>query len=143
MTTAYFSPSLSCFIPSEWKNDGTYNDNNWPSDAVLATAEEITTYWKVNAPDGKVLGSINGRPSWVDLPLPTKEEAISAAENKKEQLIMDAMQSVSFIQLKVQAGRKLTESEDKKLNITIDYIDALSSLNTNNAPDIDWPAIAE
>ena len=143
MSLAYFSPSSLVFIPAEWKEDGTYTDENWPSDAFIATEEEVVTFWKKMAPEGKTLGCVGGRPAWVDFPLPTKEESVMAAENKKEQLIADALQSVSFIQLKIQAGRTLTESETSKLNKTIDYMDALSSIDTNSAPDIDWPAIAE
>ncbi|MEH4267023.1 tail fiber assembly protein [Klebsiella aerogenes] len=143
MSLAYFSPSSLVFIPAEWKEDGTYTSKNWPSDAVIATEDEILSFWKTTAPEGKTLGCVDGRPAWVDFPLPTKEESVRAAGIKKEQLIADTMQSVSFIQLKIQAGRTLTDSENKKLNSAIDYIDALSSVDTNNAPDIDWPVIAE
>lgn len=48
MIAAYFSPSLSCFIPSQWKDDGTYNKNTWPVDAIEATEIELSKYWKVS-----------------------------------------------------------------------------------------------
>ncbi|EOI6456156.1 tail assembly chaperone [Yersinia enterocolitica] len=66
----YFSESIGGFIPSEWKDDGTYGDGNWPSDAVLLTENEANQYWRKSPPDGKVLGSLNGRPAWVDFKLP-------------------------------------------------------------------------
>ncbi|HCM6589748.1 TPA: tail fiber assembly protein [Klebsiella quasipneumoniae] len=141
MTKAYFSPSLSCFIPSKWKDDGTYNKNTWPVDAVEATELEILKYWKVNPPQGKKLGNVEGRPAWVDLPSPSKEEIITKAEEKKTVLISLAMNSISLIQLKLQAGRVLSDVEKVKLNATIDYIDALSSIDTTTAPDIVWPEI--
>ena len=35
----------------------------------------------------------------------------------------------------------LSESEENKLNAVIDYIDALSAVETKTAPDIDWPEL--
>ncbi|HDL8286986.1 TPA: tail assembly chaperone [Yersinia enterocolitica] len=62
----YFSESIGGFIPSQWKDDGTYTDESWPSDAVLLTENEANQYWRKSPPDGKVLGSVNGHPTWVD-----------------------------------------------------------------------------
>jgi hypothetical protein len=75
------------------------------------------------------------------LPEPTKEELITTAENKRNLLISTSLQSISFIQLKLQAGRQLSESEENKLNAVIDYIDALNAIETNTAPDIYWPEL--
>ncbi|WP_167659505.1 tail fiber assembly protein [Pseudomonas sp. RIT623] len=70
MSAAYYSPALNTFIPAEWKNDGTYSDENWPEDAVLLTEEECDTYWKQTPPEGQRLAPVNGLPGWVDLPPP-------------------------------------------------------------------------
>lgn len=70
----YFSQSTKSFIPEAWKLDGTYTEAAWPLDAVLLSEEEQSTYWKQSPPDGKHLGSDNGRPAWVDLPLPSLED---------------------------------------------------------------------
>ncbi|HCW3507585.1 tail fiber assembly protein [Klebsiella pneumoniae] len=139
MSEAYFSPSLGCFIPYQWKYDGTYNEKTWPEDAVEATEIDTTKYWKVNPPEGKKLGSIDGRPAWVDLPPQSKDELIKIAEGKKESLISSAMSSIAFIQLKLQAGRALSDMEKTKLYEVIDYIDALSSVDATMAPNIVWP----
>lgn len=64
----YYSSSANGFIPAAWKTDGTYSSESWPADAVLLTEEEQTIYWKQSPPEGKQLGSENGRPTWVDLP---------------------------------------------------------------------------
>lgn len=141
MTKAYFSPSLNAFIPAEWKTDGTYPDNKWPSDAIEATEAETSAFWKINPPAGMVLGNDAGRPAWIKLPEPTKEELITEAENKKNILISTAMQSISFIQLKLQVGRVLNQSEENKLNAAIDYIDAINAVETNTAPNINWPEL--
>ncbi|EEJ0027416.1 hypothetical protein Y657_002372 [Salmonella enterica subsp. enterica] len=68
MSKAYFSPSNLTFIPESWKNDGTYTDETWPSDAILLTDEQTEQFWKQNAPSGKILGVDNGLPAWVDIP---------------------------------------------------------------------------
>ncbi|OXM32296.1 hypothetical protein [Salmonella enterica] len=76
---AYFIPSVPTFIPESWKNDGTYTEENWPSDAVLLTEEETSEFWMVSPPDGKKLGVIDGKPAWVDIPSPPNSELRKAA----------------------------------------------------------------
>ncbi|MFM2530836.1 tail fiber assembly protein, partial [Escherichia coli] len=69
--------------------------------------------------------------------------AVESAENKRQQLINDAMQSISFIQLKLQAGRKLTQAETTRLNAVLDYIDAVTATDTGTVPGIIWPEFPE
>lgn len=123
----------------EWKSDGTYSEDTWPDDAVLATDEEVATYWKKTPPSRQMLGRVAGRPTWVDLPAPTYDEMVAAAERQRQVLIDKAMQSIGVIQLKLQAGRKLTPAETIKLNATLDYIDVVTATDTSIAPDINWP----
>ncbi|EKY6896729.1 tail fiber assembly protein, partial [Escherichia coli] len=47
--------------------------------------------------------------------------AVDAAEAQRQSLIDAAMASVSLIQLKLQAGRKLTQAETTRLNAVLDY----------------------
>ena len=54
-------------------------------------------------------------------------------------LIDTAMASISLIQLKLQTGRKLTQTENTRLNAVLDYIDAVTATDTSTAPDINWP----
>ncbi|EPR5758409.1 tail fiber assembly protein, partial [Escherichia coli] len=51
--------------------------------------------------------------------------AVDAAEVRRQSLIDAAMASISLIQLKLQAGRKLTQAETTRLNAVLDYIDAV------------------
>ena len=66
--------------------------------------------------------------------------AVDAAEAQRQSLIYAAMASISLIQLKLQAGRKLTRPENTLLNAVLDYIDAVEATDTSTAPDIEWPA---
>ncbi|EGT5186464.1 tail fiber assembly protein [Cronobacter sakazakii] len=65
--------------------------------------------------------------------------AVDAAEAQRQSLIDAAMASISLIQLKLQAGRKLTQAETTRLNAVLDYIDAVTAISTSTAPDITWP----
>ncbi|WP_312926143.1 tail fiber assembly protein [Atlantibacter hermannii] len=137
----YFIPRTLGFIPENWKSDGTYSDNEWPEDAVLLSDSEVLQFWKKTPPNGKTLGAANGRPVWVDLPEPDCAELLKLTEQQRQLLINDAMQSIAVIQLKLQAGRKLTSDETVKLNSTLDYIDAVEATDTSTAPDVKWPSL--
>ncbi|EGM5835094.1 tail fiber assembly protein [Escherichia coli] len=79
-------------------------------------------------------------------PLPPErshDELVADAEQKKQSLIDAAMVNISVIQLKLQAGRKLTQAETTRLNAVLDYIDAVTATDTSTAPDINWPAPPE
>ncbi|HFI1697887.1 TPA: tail fiber assembly protein [Escherichia coli] len=69
--------------------------------------------------------------------------AVDAAEIQRQSLIDAAMVSISLIQLKLQAGRKLTQAETTRLNAVLDYIDAVTATDTSTAPDVIWPELPE
>lgn len=72
-------------------------------------------------------------------PEKSHDELVAEAEHRKQTLIDAAMASISLIQLKLQAGRNLTQAETARLNAVLDYIDAVEAADTSNAPDIEWP----
>ncbi|HFS5743141.1 TPA: tail fiber assembly protein, partial [Escherichia coli] len=79
-------------------------------------------------------------------PLPSErshDELVADAEQKKQSLIDAAMVNISVIQLKLQAGRKLTQEETTRLNVVLDYIDAVTATDTSTAPDVIWPELPE
>ncbi|HEB1540014.1 TPA: tail fiber assembly protein [Escherichia albertii] len=69
--------------------------------------------------------------------------AVDAAEAQRQSLIDTAMASISLIQLKLQAGRRLTQTENTRLNAVLDYIDAVTATDTSTAPDVIWPELPE
>ena len=69
--------------------------------------------------------------------------AVGAAEIQRQSLVDAAMASISLIQLKLQAGRKLTQAETTRLNAVLDYIDAVTATDTSTAPDVIWPELPE
>ena len=76
---------------------------------------------------------------WVTDAYAQHSDALDAAEVKRQSLIDAAMDSISLIQLKLRAGRKLTEAETTRLNAVLDYIYAVEATDTSTAPDIEWP----
>ncbi|EMV5729811.1 tail fiber assembly protein, partial [Escherichia coli] len=71
------------------------------------------------------------------------DELVADAEQKKQSLLDAAMANISVIQLKLQAGRKLTQEETTRLNVVLDYIEAVTATDTSTAPDIIWPELPE
>lgn len=139
--TAYFSESLHGFIPENWRTDGTYSNESWPSDAVLLTPDEVEHYWKVSPPVGKHLGTTgDGRPCWVDIPPPSHEELVSQAESKRSQLAEDAEQSIRPLE----RAKNLSIATDVELASLTEwerYSVFLIRVDTSKAPDITWPII--
>lgn len=76
-------------------------------------------------------------------PPKTYDELLREAEAQRQSLIDAAMASISLIQLKLQAGRKLTQAETTRLNAVLDYIDAVTATDTSTAPDVIWPELPE
>lgn len=76
---------------------------------------------------------------WVTDTEAQRSAAVDAAEIQRQSLIDTAMASISLIQLKLQAGRELTQTETTRLNAVLDYIDAVKATDTSTAPDIEWP----
>ncbi|HGX3642203.1 TPA: tail fiber assembly protein [Escherichia coli] len=71
------------------------------------------------------------------------EKWVTDTEAQRQSLIDAAMASISLIQLKLQAGRKLTQAETTRLNAVLDYIDAVTATDTSTAPDVIWPELPE
>ncbi|MDE8027322.1 tail fiber assembly protein [Escherichia coli] len=84
----------------------------------------------------------NGQ-KWVTDTEAQHSAAVEAAEAQRQSLIDAAMASISLIQLKLRAGRKLTQAETTRLNAVLDYIDAVTATDTSTAPDVIWPELPE
>lgn len=119
--------------------DGSINYPVLPPDLV-ETSQEIRDEFLGGRPGYEMKPGEDGGPKWEVIPEPSQEQLVSQAEENKRSSIEAALQAVAVLQLKLQAGRKLSDVESKKLNAVLDYIDAVSELDASTAPDIDWPA---
>lgn len=73
------------------------------------------------------------------VPQPSRAELVASAEQEQSSLLEIATAKIVIWQTKLLAGRKLTTSETTQLNAWLDYIDAVTAVDTSTAPDIDWP----
>lgn len=77
--------------------------------------------------------------AWVTDTTAQHASAVAAAEQEKQTRLTTAQQSISLLQTKLLLGRKLTDAETARLNAWMDYIDAVTAIDTSTAPDINWP----
>lgn len=135
----YFSKENG-FIPDEWIKDGSYK--TLPEDAVRLTDAEVSLFHKVPAPVGKMLGTVGGRLSWVNIPEPTQQELITEAEQTKERLRTTAESEITWRQYAVGKGIA-TSAEEAELEAWNMYRVKLMRTRLTDAPEIDWPDIPQ
>ena len=130
----YFSASIRGFYDEAERE----LFKNWPGDAIPITEEEHIQFISP-APLGKILGSKDGMPAWVDAPPPTHEESVAAAEAQKQQLIDQANAYMNSKQWPGKAAMgRLTNTERAQYSAWLDYLDELEAVNSADAPD-KWP----
>lgn len=140
---AYFIPSVPTFISESWKNDGTYTKEKWPSDAVLVTEEETAEYWMTIPPDGKKLGAVDGKPAWVDIPPPTREELIATAENERQRLLTRADAMMLDWRTELMLG-EISDTNRAKLSEWLAYKNEVKAVDVTTDPEhVSWPAAPE
>lgn len=120
-----------------------YPDNeNYQSipDGAIAVSEIEFAKAMRRLPGESFTVSHDGNVIIMPVPEMSREQMLMNAERQRKTLIDEALQSISVIQLKLQAGRKLTGEETLRLNHTLDYIDEVEATDISTAPDISWPA---
>lgn len=123
----------------------SYISNGWDlSDAIEVSRELFETY-SASPPAGKTRGAgSDGLPCWVDvLPIElSRDESIAVAESQKAFLLQSAQQTISLWQTQLQLGM-ISDSNKQKLIEWMKYIEAVQAVDTNAAPNINWPAQPE
>lgn len=76
---------------------------------------------------------------YIPEPVKSHDELVAQAEAEKRARIDAATSRIVAWQTKLLMGRKLTDDESASLNAWIDYIDAVTAIDTSTAPDINWP----
>ena len=126
-----YSATTNSFYPLEMKEDYTQADS-WPDDAVEVD-EQVYIEFSGLPPKGKIrIAGENGFPAWSEIPPPTHEEQIAAAEQEKQQLINQANDYMNSKQWpgKAAIGR-LKGEELAQYNLWLDYLDALELVDTD------------
>ena len=115
---------------------------NWPED-VKPIADEVWEKYCVQGPPGKMRGADkDGLPCWVDMPPPTQEQQIEAAERKRALLISEAARVIAPLQDAEDLGIA-TPEEKASLLAWKTYRVMLSRIDTSKAPDIVWAEVPE
>lgn len=76
--------------------------------------------------------------AWVTDKTAQKNAAINDARNKKAHLLEDTLNRVKIWQTQLQLG-SITDENKTRLIKWLDYYSQTEAINTDNAPDINWP----
>ncbi|EPX8933607.1 tail fiber assembly protein [Morganella morganii] len=132
----FFSPSTVSFYPEVMLDDYRYA-GTLPDDLV-GVENEVFAEFSGTPPDDKVRGVIKGKPAWVDIPPLTHEEAVAAAEARKQYLLSEAAEAIAPLHDAVDLDMA-TPEEEALLKEWKKYRVLLNRVDTSTAPDIDWP----
>ncbi|MBD2780806.1 tail fiber assembly protein [Xenorhabdus szentirmaii] len=67
-----------------------------------------------------------------------KKEVQLEASNIKKELISDAQKQMQMLHTKLLMNR-ISDAERKRLNLWLDYVEAVEIVDISSAPDIQWP----
>lgn len=98
-----FNVVNSAFYAEYMLLDGSYGDID-ATEFLEPTPAELTKYHKTTPPAGQHLGTVDGRPAWVDLPPPSYEQLVSQAEQQKNQLRKAADSEIEWRKYAVDKG---------------------------------------
>lgn len=106
-------------------------ESDWSPDTgeVVKTDNPVAIGWSY----------VDGGFSAPPVPEPSQAELVASAEQEQSGLLEMATSKIVIWQTKLLAGRKLSDSETTQLNAWLDYIDAVTAVDTSTAPDITWP----
>ncbi|HBC6265378.1 TPA: tail fiber assembly protein [Citrobacter braakii] len=123
-----------------YPEDGSYE--SIPAGAIDVSEDE---YRKAmgRAPGSTFSVDDSGIVTVIPVPEPTREQYIAQAETHKQFFLEKSRQKITVWQTKLLMGRALTDVESASLNIWMDYIDAVTAIDTGTAPNIDWPDAPE
>lgn len=132
-TNSFYAGSLL----DEYHNAGTLPDD--------ATPVEDNIYYKYSGepPVGKVRGAENGLPAWVDIPPPTREELITAAENERHRLLAHADAMMLDWRTELMLG-EISDANRAKLSAWMAYKNDVKAVDvTTNPAHVNWPVPPE
>ncbi|BAN99513.1 hypothetical protein E05_47470 [Plautia stali symbiont] len=138
----YYSPGENAFFPEELKQD-YIRAGSFPKDTVEVGDDVWLEFAGNLSPKGKqrIVGT-DGFPAWGDIPPPTKEDLISAAEKRKSSLMQIATAAIAPLQDAVDLDMA-TDAEKALLLSWKKYRVLLNRIDLGAATDIDWPDLLQ
>ncbi|MEG2115702.1 MAG: tail fiber assembly protein [Hafnia sp.] len=109
-----------------------------PGDCIDVT-DEVFNKYSGNSPPGKVrIAGEDGMPDWGDIPPPTHNELVDAAESEKKYRLAESDAATADWRTELALG--IIDDDDKaKLTAWMKYIKAVKAIDTSTAPDVTWP----
>lgn len=139
MNTYLYSPKNNAFF----KSSELSLYNKWDLDDICNVTDSVFFEFTMDrSKEGliRIAGS-DGLPAWGNIPPPTYEELVVHADAEKASRLVEAN---SYMNDKQWPGKavlgRLKDDERTQYGLWLDYLDALTLVNTSTAPDIDWPA---
>ena len=138
MNKYFYDVATNAFYPIAMKE---IYESNVNFDNAKEVDEELFIEYSGEPPKGKIrIAGEDGFPAWGDIPPPTHDELIAAAEAQKQLRIDQANEYMNSKQWpgKAAIGR-LKDAEKVQYNAWLDYLDELESVDITAVPDITWP----
>lgn len=124
------------------RTNGFYDENisdEIPDDAVEITDDKWMELLNGQG-EGKVISAgENGYPVLTDPPPPSHEQLIAIAETEKKSRLDHAMYVTAMWRTELQLGI-ISDADKSRLTAWIGYHKAVQSVDTQSAPDIEWPS---
>ncbi|EGS2003375.1 tail fiber assembly protein [Enterobacter cloacae] len=137
MSNFMYSIKTKGFYPSDKEAQRTYLDaGTLPDDLLVISDEQYADF--LNPPDGFYSVFDENGPRTERIP---EADYKAAAQRQRDELLDEASLKITIWQTKLLMGRKLTSDERASLDAWMDFIDAVSTVDIEAAPDIIWPEI--
>lgn len=129
---------LSYVLKAEYEAAGM-----WPENGI-DVSDEVSAEFTGQPPEGKIMGVGNdGMPAWVDIPPPTRDELISAAEQMRQQLLAHADAVMLDWRTELMLG-DISDANRTKLSAWLAYKNDVKAVDvTTNPEHINWPVPPE
>lgn len=125
---------LAYALKTEYQGSGM-----WPEDGI-DVSDEISAEFTGQQPEGKIIGvGADGMPAWVDMPPPSREELISAAEQVRQQLLAHADAVMLDWRTELMLG-EISDANRAKLSAWIAYKNEVKAVDVTIDPEhVNWP----
>ncbi|EAM2930250.1 tail fiber assembly protein [Salmonella enterica] len=129
---------LSYVLKAEYEAAGM-----WPENGI-DVSDEVSAEFTGQPPEGKTIGvGADGMPAWVDIPPPSWEELISAAEQMRQQLLAHADAVMLDWRTELMLG-EISDANRAKLSAWMTYKNEVKAVDVTADPEhVNWPVPPE
>ncbi|MCC2941289.1 tail fiber assembly protein [Citrobacter freundii] len=129
---------LAYALQTEYQESGM-----WPENGI-DVSDEVSAEFTGQPPEGKTIGvGTDGMPAWEDIPPPSREELISAAEQMRQQLLAHADAVMLDWRTELMLG-EISDVNRAKLSAWMAYKNEVKSVEVTTDPEnVNWPVPPE